>query len=127
MTGVTIALGVFAAYALVAGKLDRWSVSAPIVLVSSGIVLGEAALEVLHITAGAESVRTLAELTLALLLFADASTIRVREAGGDVRLPGRLLGVGLPLTIALGAVLAFVVLPVSWAEAGLMASLLGTD
>ena len=124
MTGVTIALGVFAAYALVAGKLDRWSVSAPIVLVSSGIVLGEGGLKVLHITAGADSVRFLAELTLALLLFADASTIRVREAGGDVRLPGRLLGVGLPLTIALGTVVAFVVLPVSWAEAALMASML---
>jgi sodium/hydrogen antiporter len=121
---VTIALGVFAAYALVAGRLDRWSVSAPIVLVSSGIVLGEGGLKVLHITAAAESVRLLAELTLALLLFADASTIRVREAGGDVRLPGRLLGVGLPLTIALGTVLAYLVLPVSWAEAALMASLL---
>jgi hypothetical protein len=51
MTGVTIVFGVFAAYALVAGRLDRWSVSAPIVLVSSGIVLGEGGLKVLHITA----------------------------------------------------------------------------
>ena len=124
MTGVTIALGVFALYALVAGRLDRWSVSAPIVLLSSGIVLGEGGLKVMHITAGAESVRVVAELTLALLLFTDASTIRVREAGGDVKLPGRLLGIGLPLTIALGTLIARLILPVSWAEAALIASIL---
>jgi len=124
MTGIGVALGVFVVYALVAGQLDRWSISAPIVLVAAGIVLGESAMGVLHVSAGAESVKVIAELTLALLLFADASTIRVRLAGGDASLPGRLLGIGLPLTIALGAVVAHSVLHVSWAEAALIASIL---
>ena len=66
----------------------------------------------------------MAEITLALLLFADASTIRLRDAEGDALLPGRLLGVGLPLTIALGTVVARVVLPVNWAVAGLIGSIL---
>ena len=52
---------------------------------------------------GDEVVRTLTELTLALLLFADASTIDFGRLRHDAHLPLRLLGMGLPLTIALGA------------------------
>ncbi len=124
MTGVSIALSVFVLYALVAGRLARRSISAPIVLVSAGIVLGESGLGVLHISARAESVRLVAELTLALLLFADASTLRLRDASRDAGPPGRLLGVGLPLTIALGALVAHSLFSVSWAEAALVASIL---
>jgi NhaP-type Na+/H+ or K+/H+ antiporter len=120
---MTIALGVFALYALVAGRLDRWSITAPIVLVAAGIVLGEGGLQVLHVTAGAESVKLLAELTLAVLLFADASTVRLRDGGG-AGLPGRLLGFGLPLTIGLGTLAAHYILSVSWAESALIASIL---
>ena len=62
---------------------------------------------------------SLTELTLALILFADASTIDLRQAEGDLGLPPRLLGIGLPLTIALGALAAHVVFPsMSWADAG---------
>ena len=53
----------------------------------------------------------LAELTLALLLFSDASTIGLREAGGIALLPGRLLAVGLPLTIAGGAFVGWLLFP----------------
>jgi NhaP-type Na+/H+ or K+/H+ antiporter len=124
VTGVTIALTVVVLYALVAGQLARRSISAPIVLVAAGIVLGEGAIDVLHVTVDTASVRLLAELTLALLLFADASTLRLRDASRDAGLPGRLLGVGLPLTMALGALLAHLVFPVSWAEAALVACIL---
>ena len=72
-----------------------------------------------------ESVRVVTELTLALILFADASTVALRQAEGDVGLPLRLLGIGLPLTIALGAVAARVVFPsISWPEAALIAAIL---
>jgi NhaP-type Na+/H+ or K+/H+ antiporter len=124
MTGTVVALGAVLAYAVVAGRPDRWSVTAPMVLVTVGAVLGDSALGVLHVTAGAGSVKVLAELTLALLLFADASTIRLRDAGEDLQLPGRLLGVGLPLTIALGALAAHLVFDASWAESALIGSLL---
>ena len=45
-------------------------------------------------------VRTLAEATLALVLFSDAARVDLRELRQDLELPVRLLGVGLPLTIA---------------------------
>ena len=51
-------------------------------------------------------VRTLAEATLALVLFCDASRVDLRHFRGEVSLPLRLLGIGLPLTIALGTVAA---------------------
>ncbi len=116
---------VFIGYALVAGRLDRYSITAPIVLVVAGTVLGAGFLDVLPANPGTEPIRLLTELTLALILFADASSVRLRQAEGDAALPLRLLGIGLPLTIALGAVAARLVLPsISWAEAGLISAIL---
>jgi hypothetical protein len=47
-----------------------------------------------------------AEVSLGLLLFADASKVPLTAARHDLRLPSRLLGIGLPLTIVGGAALA---------------------
>jgi NhaP-type Na+/H+ or K+/H+ antiporter len=49
-------------------------------------------------------VRTLAELTLALVLFSDSSRIDFGKLRRDISLPARLLGIGLPLTIVAGAI-----------------------
>ena len=48
----------------------------------------------------------LAEATLALVLFSDASRINLRELRRGANVPVRLLGIGLPLTILLGALAA---------------------
>ena len=50
--------------------------------------------------------RTLAEATLALVLFSDASRIDFGKLRREVSLPVRLLGIGLPLTIVAGALAA---------------------
>ncbi len=116
---------VFVMYAVAARRLDRLSITAPIVLVVAGTVLGASYLDVLPANPSTESVRLLTELTLALILFADASTVKLRQAESDVGLPLRLLGIGLPLTMALGAVAARVVFPsISWREAALIAAIL---
>jgi NhaP-type Na+/H+ or K+/H+ antiporter len=123
--GWTLVALVFVAYAIAARRLDRLSVTAPIVLVAAGTILGIGFLDVLRANPKTETVRLVTELTLALILFADASTVKLRQAQGDVGLPLRLLGVGLPLTIALGAVVARLVFPaVSWAEAALISAIL---
>ena len=125
MTGLVVLGVVFVLYALGASRIERASLSAPMVLVAAGIVVGPAALDVLPGTRTSEPYLVLAELTLAVLLFADASTVQLREVEGDVRLPGRLLLVGLPLTIALGTVVARIVFPSEpWAAAALIASIL---
>jgi NhaP-type Na+/H+ or K+/H+ antiporter len=56
-----------------------------------------------------EGVKTLAEATLAVVLFAGASRIKPCVLRREYAVPLRLLGVGLPLTIAIGAVLAAVI------------------
>ncbi len=116
---------VFIGYALAARRLDRLSISAPIVMVVAGALLGAGFLAVLPANPDADTIRLVTELTLALILFADASTIDLRQAEGDLGLPARLLGIGLPLTIALGAVAARLVFPsTSWADAGLIGAIL---
>jgi len=125
MGGLTALAVVVVAYTLVASKLDRWWISGPMVFVAAGAVLGPAGLNVLPLSVTNEVVLTVTELTLALLLFSDASTVRLREVEGDAGLPTRLLFVGLPLTILAGALVAHLVFPeIPWAAAALIATIL---
>ena len=67
---------------------------------------GREVLDGIDLAPSSSLVRTAAEATLALVLFADASRIDLRELRRSVVVPARLLGFGLPLTIALGALAA---------------------
>ena len=64
------------------------------------------ALAGIDVSSSSGTVRTLAEATLALVLFCDASRIDLKHLRRAVGVPLRLLGIGLPLTIALGAIAA---------------------
>jgi NhaP-type Na+/H+ or K+/H+ antiporter len=125
MGGLTVLAVVVVAYTLVASKLDRWWITGPMVFVAAGAILGPGGLDVVPFSLTNETVLTITELTLALLLFSDASTVRLRDVEGDTGLPRRLLFVGLPLTIVAGALLARVMFPeVGWAAAALIATIL---
>jgi sodium/hydrogen antiporter len=97
MSGLSILAAVFVAYALVASRLDRWWISAPMVFVAAGLILGPQVAGILPFRLSSKVILTVTELTLALLLFSDASTVRLRDVRGDAKLPGRLLSAGLPL------------------------------
>jgi len=122
----TLTLAVLlAVYALVATRLERLWITGPMFFLLLGAVCGTAGFDVLPVTASNESVKVLAEVTLALLLFADASTISLRRARQDVRLPERLLLLGLPLTIVFGAIVAFGMFPgYGWETAALLGAIL---
>ncbi|HEY5248027.1 MAG TPA: cation:proton antiporter, partial [Dermatophilaceae bacterium] len=125
MSGLTILALVFTVYALLAGRLDRLSITAPMVFVVIGSLLGPGATGLLKISLSNETTLAITEITLAILLFADASTVRFREVEGDASLPSRLLFIGLPLTVVLGTVLAHLMEPaIGWAEAALVATIL---
>jgi NhaP-type Na+/H+ or K+/H+ antiporter len=125
MAGLTILAVVFAVYALVAGRLDRLSITAPMVFVVAGGILGPGGTDLLKVSLSNETSLALTEVTLALLLFADAATVPFRDVEGDTSLPGRLLFIGLPLTMVLGTVLALVMEPgIGWAAAALLATIL---
>jgi len=115
----------FVAYGLFASRLERLLITAPIFFVVTGLVLGPSGLGILPSGLDSETTLVITELTLGVLLFADAATVRLREVEGDARLPVRLLFVGLPLTIALGTVAARLLFPeAGWAAAALIASIL---
>jgi NhaP-type Na+/H+ or K+/H+ antiporter len=123
---VVILTATFAAYALIAARLERLSITAPMLFVLAGLVLGPHVTGALPFsTLESPAILTLTEVTLALLLFADASTLRLEQAERDARLPGRLLLVGLPLTIGLGTLVARTFFPsIGWIGAALLASIL---
>jgi sodium/hydrogen antiporter len=92
----------------VSARLERFDVTAPIIFVLAGLLLTHGPLTVLHVAPSNELIKALAEFTLALVLFSDASRVGLHELRVDASLYVRLLGVALPLTIGLGTVLALV-------------------
>ena len=61
-------------------------------------------LHLFEVETDSHQVKIIAEITLVWVLFADASRIRISDLRADLGRCVRLLGLGLPLTIALGAV-----------------------
>ena len=98
-------------YGALALKLGRLSITMPMVFVIAGFLLGPGGMNLLQISPWAEGVKSLTEVTLALLLFADASTLDLRQVRNDKSLILRLLGIGMPLTILLGAACLLGLLP----------------
>jgi NhaP-type Na+/H+ or K+/H+ antiporter len=89
-------------YSAAAGGVERTRISGPMVFMGFGLVVGPLGLGLLSIEPAGETLRTLAELTLALVLFTDAAGADLTVLRRVSRLPARLLLVGLPLTILLG-------------------------
>jgi NhaP-type Na+/H+ or K+/H+ antiporter len=103
---VTVVAASALLWSLLAARLERLNISAPMAFVVLGLVSTHGPLSVIEIQVGSSTARSIAEITLALVLFVDASRVNVRKLRHDAVLPIRLLAVGLPLTIALGFVVA---------------------
>ncbi|GAA4049720.1 cation:proton antiporter [Streptomyces shaanxiensis] len=108
--GLAVA-GVTAAYALGSRRLSATPVTSAIVFTGSGVLIGPAVLDVVDIEHYAAPVTALMEAALTLVLFTDAMAVRRRDLVSGGFLPGRLLGIGLPLCIAAGWLLAWPLLP----------------
>ena len=123
------ALAIFAllifVYSTLAGGLERTVFGGAIAFTACGLILGPLGLDVVDLNVTAEGIRTLAELTLALVLFSDASNANFGVLEKNIRLPRRLLLVGLPLTILLGYGVGWVVFDgLSLIEIALLATML---
>ena len=79
------------AYAIVSARLSTTVITGPIVFVSFGLIVGPEALDVVDLSLDNEVVRTLAELTLILVLYTDASRIDFRVLRHSSQIPLRLL------------------------------------
>jgi NhaP-type Na+/H+ or K+/H+ antiporter len=119
-----IALAVLA-FAAVSRRLERTPITAAMVFMGAGLLLGPKVFGVVDPSPGGETVKLLAEATLAVVLFGDAARIDLRALREQLGVPARLLGLGLPLTIAAGFAAAWVVFgSLEWPEALLLAVIL---
>ncbi len=112
MDGSTLAVvaAVFLGYAAISKRVEGTSLTAPIVFVAAGFVLGPQGVGWLDLHTDEHGVSLLAEATLAVVLFNDASRIDLRALRRSYSIPARLLGIGLPLTIVAGAIAGAAVL-----------------
>jgi sodium/hydrogen antiporter len=127
-TFAVLALAVLA-WAVTSDLLARRNINGPLVFLVVGYTLGNPDWGPLPVDVETSSIHLLAEVTLALLLFADASRVNVAKLRRDLGFPGRLLGLGLPLSFVLGSLLAAWLLhDLTWALAAFVgATLAPTD
>ncbi|MBV8937706.1 MAG: cation:proton antiporter [Alphaproteobacteria bacterium] len=112
-------------YSAVAGRVERSWISGPIIFTAVGFALGPDGLSVLRMNITGEGLRVLAELTLAMVLFTDAANADFGIVRRNLRVPERLLLIGLPLTIVLGFFVAAIVFPsLATLEIALLAAIL---
>ncbi len=125
---VVFALVVFG-FGLVARRVERMPLTAPMVFVLLGVVVGPLGVGLARIDLEAEWVLYLAEITLGLILFTDASRIHLDHLREEGVLPLRLLSFGIPLAVLFGTGLAAVLLPTLglWEMAILATILAPTD
>jgi sodium/hydrogen antiporter len=97
-------------FGLVSHRLEGTVLTAPLVFVAAGVILGPAGLGLVEFGLGEHAVLLLGEIALAIVLFTDAAGINLSALRQDEGVPLRLLGIGMPLTIALGTIIAALVL-----------------
>jgi NhaP-type Na+/H+ or K+/H+ antiporter len=109
------------AFATLSRKLESTVFTPAIFFTTAGLVAGPV-LGLVEFGIDSSSLKLLAEVTLALVLFSDASRISLGRLRSEYSVPLRLLAIGLPLTIAAGAAVGVAVLPgVSLVEALVLA------
>ncbi|WP_428819065.1 cation:proton antiporter [Microbulbifer sp. MCCC 1A16149] len=96
-----LALFVFA-YCAISGRADRTPINGALVYTLFGLAFGAWGLGLLSFELDSGSLRAIAELTLALVLFSDAANSNLHVLRKNIVVPQRLLLIGLPLTIGLG-------------------------
>ena len=109
------ALLVFAAsvlvFACVSDVARDGRFTAPMMFAGVGLLVGPLAFGVIEIDLADKSIELLAELTLVVALFTDAVRIDLRRLHRFKGLPIRLLGIGLPLTMVAGTLVALWLFP----------------
>jgi len=119
-------LSIFAlCYSLVAGRLEKTAITGPMIFLVFGFISSPLMFGWLSFDLDRGVLRTLADITLALVLFIDAANSDKSVLKRHSAIPTRMLLIGLPLTIFLG-VIAGVFLFESWGiwECAILATML---
>ncbi len=113
------------AYSLVAVPLERSPLAGAVIFAAFGFAAGPAGLRIITVNAEAHLLQRLAEFTLALVLFTDAAKADLGVLRRSYAIPGRLLLIGLPLTILFGFLVGTILFPeLGFLECALLATIL---
>jgi NhaP-type Na+/H+ or K+/H+ antiporter len=112
-------------FGLLSRRLASSPLTPPLAFVGLGVLFGPWGLNWLHLSVEQGAMHVLAELTLILVLFGDAARIDLSALRREFGLPVRLLAIGMPLTILLGAVVAkWLFAELGWLEAAVLGAVL---
>ena len=123
-TFILLLLATVMLYLLVAKKLTDTIFTPPMLFLVVGLLVSPLVLNALDFNDNQALILLYAEIALAITLFTDSASVDFGKVRKN-RLPARLLLIGLPLTIALGTVVALVSFAgLSIGEAGLIGAIL---
>ncbi len=98
-------------FALLAGRLGGTPITMPMLFTGAGLLLGGHVLGVVDVGLDTEAVSVLAEVALAAVLFTDASRMHLGSVLREHSIAVRLLTLGMPLAMVIGAVVGVVLFP----------------
>jgi sodium/hydrogen antiporter len=128
ITGLALIGIVIVVSALLSGLIDKTGLPHVAVFICIGAALGPAGLGVFNMTLESPVLRTVATLSLTLVLFTDAVTLSMSEVRRQAGLAFRMLGPGTILCAALTALAAWWLLQIPAASAAILgAALASTD
>ena len=110
--------------ALLSGVARRSVLSLAVLFVVAGFVFGKGAAGVLRFDPTSGFVSDLTTVVLVVILFRDGLEVEADFLRTEWRLPLRKLVIGMPITAAIVAVVAHLVVGLSWLEAFLLGALL---
>ncbi len=96
-------------FTLISKRIEKTILTAPIIFTLAGMFVYLISPRLAKLELQNHTILLIAELTLALLLFTDATRIDSRKLLKETILPGRLLGIGMPLTILAGTIVAMLI------------------
>ena len=100
VTAVLVVMTAIFVWGTFSVRLTRSDLTAPIVFVAVGGLLG--ALDLIAPSSAPETLKPLVEVTLVWVLFSDAARVPARQFRRELGRYARLLGIGLPLTVLAG-------------------------
>ncbi len=112
-------------YCLISKRLAATIITLPIIFTALGYLVFQSINDLAETETLNEIARLLGEITLILVLFSDASHVRFHKLVESYQIPLRMLVLGMPMTIAAGTTVVYLLSPeAGWAVALLTAAIL---
>lgn len=108
---------------LLSERADRSIISTAVLFLMAGFIFG-GVFDLISIRPGKKAVSMFAELALFSVLFTDGMRVGFSDLSSAWRLPGRALILGMPLTLLGIALIAYLLMDLSWGESILIGAVL---